>query len=56
LPPTRDCIGEWHRTESDADGEKHLFIDDGGVVRGYVLTRGKTEQRTEMDTRVGELA
>jgi rubredoxin---NAD+ reductase len=56
LPPKRDCVGEWHRTESDANGEKHLFIDDSGVVRGYVLTRDKTEQRTEMDTRVGELA
>jgi rubredoxin---NAD+ reductase len=56
LPPARDCVGEWHRTESDASGEKHLFIDDGGVVRGYVLTRDKTEQRTEMDTKVGELA
>jgi rubredoxin---NAD+ reductase len=56
LPPTRDCVGEWHRTESDADGEKHLFIDDSGVVRGYVLTRNKTEQRMEMDTKVGELA
>lgn len=56
LPPTRDCVGEWHRTESDANGEKHLFIDDGGVVRGYVLTRDKTEQRVEMDTKVGELA
>jgi rubredoxin---NAD+ reductase len=56
LPPTRGCIGEWHMTESDASGEKHLFIDDSGVVRGYVLTRDKTEQRTEMDTRIGELA
>jgi rubredoxin---NAD+ reductase len=56
LPPTRGCIGEWHMTESDASGEKHLFIDDGGVVRGYVLTRDKTEQRTEMDIVVGELA
>jgi rubredoxin-NAD+ reductase len=56
LPPTRDCVGEWHRTESDETGEKHLFIDDGGVVRGYVLTRDKTEQRTEMDTLMGELA
>jgi rubredoxin---NAD+ reductase len=56
LPPTRDCVGEWHRTESDEIGEKHLFIDDGGVVRGYVLTRDKTEQRTEMDTLMGELA
>jgi rubredoxin---NAD+ reductase len=56
LPPTRNCIGAWHRSESDAEGEKHLFVDDGGVVRGYVLTRNKTEQRTAMDTRVGELA
>jgi len=56
LPPARDCVGEWHRMESDADGDKHLFIDDGGVVRGYVLTRNKTEQRMEMDTKVGELA
>jgi rubredoxin---NAD+ reductase len=56
LPPTRDCIGEWHQTESDAEGEKHLFIDDDGVVRGYVLTRDKTEQRTAMDIKMGELA
>jgi rubredoxin-NAD+ reductase len=49
-------VGEWRRTESDETGEKHLFIDDGGVVRGYVLTRDKTEQRLEMDTKVGELA
>jgi rubredoxin---NAD+ reductase len=56
LPPARDCIGEWHQTESDAEGEKHLFIDDGGVVRGYVLTRDKTEQRTAMDIKMGELA
>jgi rubredoxin---NAD+ reductase len=56
LPPTRDCIGGWHRTESDADGDKHLFIDGGGVVRGYVLTRNKTEQRTEMDKQVGKTA
>jgi rubredoxin---NAD+ reductase len=56
LPPMRDCVGEWHRTESDADGEKHLFIDDSGAVRGYVLTRDKTEQRVEMDAKMGELA
>jgi rubredoxin---NAD+ reductase len=56
LPPKRGCIGDWHVTECDADGEKHLFIDDSGVVRGYVLTRDKTEQRMEMDTKVGELA
>lgn len=56
LPPARNCVGEWHSVESDADGDKHLFIDDGGFVRGYVLTRQKTEQRVEMDSKVGELA
>jgi rubredoxin---NAD+ reductase len=56
LPPTRNCVGEWHRTESDEAGEKYLFVDDSGVVGGYVLTRDKTEQRTEMDTKMGELA
>ena len=56
LPPARNCVGEWHSVESDADGDKHLFIDDGGFVRGDVLTRQKTEQRVEMDTKVGELA
>ena len=56
LPPPRGCIGEWHEIECDEGGHKHLFIDDGGVVRGYVLTRDKCEQRSDMDARVGELA
>ena len=56
LPPPRGSIGEWHAVESDGAGHKHLFIDDGGVVRGYVLTRDKCEQRSDMDARVGELA
>lgn len=56
LPPPRAFVGEWHAVEADAEGAKHVFIDGGGVVRGYVLTQGKCEQRTEMDARVGELA
>ena len=56
LPPPRGSIGEWHAVESDGTGHKHVFIDDGGVVRGYVLTREKCEQRSDMDARVGELA
>ena len=56
LPPPRGSVGEWHAVESDGEGHKHVFIDDGGVVRGYVLTRAKCEQRGEMDARVGELA
>lgn len=56
LPPCQSCIGEWQLAESDAAGQKHLYIDDGGVIRGYVLTHDKCEQRTEMDIRVGEMA
>lgn len=56
LPPPRCFVGEWHAVESDEAGHKHLFVDDGGVVRGYVLTRDKCEQRGDMDARVGELA
>ena len=56
LPPPRTSIGEWHAVESDNEGHKHVFIDDGGLVRGYVLTREKCEQRGDMDARVGELA
>lgn len=56
LPPPRGSVGEWHAVEGDESGHKHLFIDDGGVVRGYVLTRDKCEQRSDMDARVGELA
>lgn len=56
LPPPRGFVGEWHALENDGGGQKHVFVDDGGVVRGYVLTREKCEQRTEMDARVGELA
>lgn len=56
LPPCRSCVGEWQLSESDGAGQKHVYVDDGGVIRGYVLTREKCEQRTEMDIQVGELA
>ena len=56
LPPSRGTEGEWRCIEDDAAGSKHLFVDSGGVVRGYVLTQDKCEQRPEMDARVGESA
>ena len=56
LPPPRGFQGDWHTLESDDAGQKHIFVDDGGIVRGYVLTREKCELRTDMDARVGELA
>jgi len=48
--------GEWRLVESDAEGEKHLFVDSDNTVQGYVLTQQKCEQRMEMDRLVGELA
>jgi rubredoxin---NAD+ reductase len=56
LPPARGCAGKWHMIEEDTQGSKHLFLDSGNIVRGYVLTQMKCEQRVEMDARVGELA
>jgi rubredoxin-NAD+ reductase len=56
LPPPRDAKGEWRCLEDDAQGSKHEFIDTAGIVRGYVLTRDKCEQRMEMDAKVGETA
>lgn len=56
LPPPRAAVGEWQVAEDDNDGDKHVFVDDRGILRGYVLTQGKCEQRTEMDARVGEKA
>ncbi len=56
LPPSRDAMGVWQTVEDDEAGCKHLFVDDAGVVRGYVLTRDKCEQRMDMDKRVGEPA
>ena len=49
LPPPRGATGQWRMLESDAEGGSHVFEDAGGRVRGYVLTRGKCEQRTQMD-------
>ena len=56
LPPPRSADGEWRCLEDDALGSKHLFVDTGGIVRGYVLTHDKCEERMEMDAKVGETA
>lgn len=56
LPPPRSADGEWRCLEDDALGSKHLFVDTGGIVRGYVLTQDKCEERMEMDAKVGETA
>lgn len=56
LPPSRSATGEWRVLEDDADGGKHIFVDTDNVVRGYVLTQEKCEQRMDMDKMVGETA
>lgn len=56
LPPPQSAAGEWRCLEDDAQGSKHVFVDNGGIVRGYVLTRDKCEERMAMDATVGETA
>ena len=56
LPPPRSAEGSWQLVEEDAQGAKHVFIDRAGIVRGYVLTQDKCEERMDMDAKVGEFA
>lgn len=56
LPPPQSTAGDWRCLEDDAQGSKHVFVDSEGVVRGYVLTRDKCEERMAMDATVGETA
>ena len=56
LPPSRTAIGAWRTLEEDGDGGKYIFVDTANVVRGYVLTQEKCEQRMDMDQMVGETA
>jgi len=54
LPPQKGIAGEWRELESDADGDKHIFVDTDNIVRGYVLTQDKCQERMDMDKMVGE--
>ncbi len=56
LPPPRSADGEWRCLEDDTQGSKHVFVDQDGIVRGYVLTQDKCEERMTMDAKVGETA
>ncbi len=35
--------------EEGESGLKYLFVDNEGVTRGYVLTRDRCQERTELD-------
>lgn len=56
LPPGAATLGEWRTVEDDETGGKYVFVDQANVVRGYVLTCDKCEERMEMDKIVGEIA
>lgn|GEM_PF-2406877 len=53
LPPPRTSEGEWRRLAEDERGGRHGFVDARGVLRGYVLTHSRCEERTAMDALVG---
>lgn len=53
LAPPRGTPGEWRTVEDGAAGAKHLFIDDAGTIRGYVVTHDQCEQRPALDALVG---
>lgn len=56
LPPRKGLAGEWQAVEGGEAGDKHIFVDQDKVVRGYVLTQDKCAERMEMDKLVGEAA
>ncbi|ARS26935.1 NAD(P)/FAD-dependent oxidoreductase [Sphingomonas sp. KC8] len=56
LPAPFGVDGEWEESEADEAGLKYLFRDRSGAVRGYVLTRDKCQERTELDRSLSELS
>ncbi len=49
LPAPAGLAGTWEKAEDDERGLKYLFHDEGGAIRGYVLTRDRCQERTDMD-------
>ncbi len=54
LPAPRGVEGRWRKVEDDETGQKHVFEDGAGAVRGYVLTHSKCEARVELDRSLAE--
>ena len=53
LPPQDGISGEWRVLEQDDDGTKYGFFDGADLLRGYVLTGNRCEERSQMDAKVG---
>ncbi len=49
LPAPAGVAGAWEKAEDDERGLKYLFRDEDGAIRGYVLTRDRCQERTDMD-------
>lgn len=49
LPKPPLAEGRWKLADEEESGLKYLFIDNEGVTRGYVLTRDRCQERTELD-------
>jgi rubredoxin-NAD+ reductase len=54
LPAPFGVVGTWEKTEDDDTGLKYLFRDQAGHIAGYVLTRDKCQERSDMDRVVSE--
>lgn len=54
LPAPADVPGEWEQVDDDERGLKYVFRDREGAVRGYVLTKDRCAERTEMDRSLSE--
>lgn len=49
LPKPTLVDGQWVLAEDGESGMKYLFVDNEGVTQGYVLTRDRCQERTELD-------
>jgi rubredoxin-NAD+ reductase len=49
LPRPAHVEGQWQLADDTEAGLKYLFVDNQGVTRGYVLTRDRCQERTELD-------
>jgi len=56
LPAPAGVEGAWEKVDDDERGLKYVYNDKDGLVRGYVLTRDRCQDRMEMDKMLSDAA